>query len=400
MDKERVSRDELLGIYLHVPFCAQRCAYCDFAIVAGRSARIGEYFDALEVEIRASSRRLGTRSVDTIYLGGGTPSHVYPQQCRRLIRAVRDAFDVTTAAEISLEANPEDVTPEKLDAWLGAGVTRITIGLQALEDEGLQALGRPGSVEIGVRAVEYARAAAVESLGADLIFGRPGQTLESWRAELAGATELGLDHVSCYALETTSRTPLVRAIEKGRLPAPDPDLAALTYEHTVATLRQAGLARYEISNFARAGSESRHNLKYWLDQGYAGFGMSAASYVDGARWTNPRRLSDYVTSTGHGLERADAANSGTAGEAHGAHRMFEPYDADRRAGEAIVFGLRLDRGVDLAEVSRRHGQRPVDRRRDVLAAGARRGLVEFDGVRAKLAERGRLLADELFVDLL
>ncbi|MBP7149603.1 MAG: radical SAM family heme chaperone HemW [Acidobacteria bacterium] len=372
-----------IGVYVHVPFCATRCSYCDFAIVTGHDERVAEYVAAVGAEIAEFAGRHGRRGADSVYLGGGTPSRVPPAELGRLMEHVQRGFAVEPGAEVSLEANPEDVTPDALAAWRGLGFERVTIGVQTLSEEGHRALGRPGSPAESLRAVADALAAGFPRVGIDLIFGWPGQTLAGWLEEVGRAAALGAGHLSCYALETTSRTALVRRVERGALPAPDPDLAADMYEAAVTVLQDTGLRRYEISNFARAGEESRHNLKYWTDGDYVGFGPAAASYVGGERWVRPRRFSEYL-----------AAPPDRAGV------DVEPYDADVRAGEAMMFGLRLATGVDLARIAARHGDESVQRREPALARAAAAGLLERTGTRARLTDRGLLVADELFVDLL
>ena len=376
--------DRPLGAYLHVPFCGQRCAYCDFAIVTGQDRRVPTFADALVAEIGAFAARFGTRPADTVYFGGGTPSRVPPPVVARALEALRGAFQLDPGGEVSLEANPEDVGPETVAAWRAAGINRLTIGIQSMKAEGLAALGRPGSEADSARAVRAAREAGIPSLGIDLIFGWPGQSLAGWAGELAEAINLGPDHVSIYALETTSRTPLVRAIERGALARPDPDLMAEMYEVAAIALEGAGLARYEISNFAAPGHESRHNLRYWRDLPYAGFGPSAASYVDGMRWTNPRRYSDYETAARAGFPPVEA----------------EPYEPDRRAGEALVFGLRTVQGVDLAPLAERYGEAAIAARAAALERAVQSSLAVREGSRVRLTGAGFLIADELFVDLL
>ncbi len=372
------------GLYVHVPFCRERCAYCDFAIVTGRAERVPEYVDAVRREMRSFAERNGPVRVDTVYFGGGTPSHVDAAWIARVIQAVRELFSVEDPLDASLEANPEDVTPDRVRSWRRAGIRRVTIGVQALTDEGLASLGRPGSAADAVRAISVARGEGVVDVGADVIFGRPGQSLRSWSDELERLVDLDVDHWSCYALETTSKTPLALAIERGRTQRPDPDRQARMYERTVRVLADAGFARYEISNFARPGHESRHNVKYWRDEPYMGFGLSAASYVGGARWTNPRRLDEYVSFAREGRP----------------FPRVEPYDPVRRAGEAMAFGLRTEDGVDLGRVQERHGEEAVAAHRDALARGIGHGLARQTGARVTLTERGRLLADEICVHLM
>lgn len=335
-------------------------------------------------DLSASRRNFSVTTARSLYFGGGTPSLIPAELIGDLIEAAGRHFTLLPGAEISLEANPEDVTEEKVRGWLEAGVNRLTLGVQSLDPEGLRALGRPGNPGDSRRAVETARAAGLPALGIDLIFNRPGQTLDQWQGELRELAALDPDHISCYALEITSRTLLVRRMERGRVAFPDPDLAAEMYETAVEFLASRGWVRYEISNFSRPGFESRHNLLYWQDEPYLGFGPAAASYLAGRRWTNPRRLDDYLRGVEEGWAR----------------REVEPYDPRKRAGEALVSGLRLSAGVDLDALARRHGPAALETREPFLRRGEDRGLAVREGSRLRLTSWGMLIADELFVDLL
>ncbi|MDQ7006293.1 MAG: radical SAM family heme chaperone HemW [Acidobacteriota bacterium] len=379
-----MSASDPIGVYIHVPFCAYRCAYCDFAVVTGQLARAGEYLAAVQREIEAFRRHWGPQSVETLYFGGGTPSRLDPDAVARLLEAVAGLGNLEADAEISLEANPDDLTPERLAGLRRAGVTRLTVGLQAVDDQRLEDIGRPLPGKLGLVALARSLEAGFASVGADLIFGTPGQATAPWMAELEAVLQVGPPHISAYALETTSRTRLVRAVERGELPAPDPDHAATLYEMTCQRLGQAGLERYEISNFARPGHRSRHNRLYWRDRPFVGFGPSAASYFARRRWTNPRRLSEYLRTAGESPPGAAVA----------------PCPADRLAGEALVFGLRLAEGVDFETVSRHYGEVDLAPRRRVLDRAVATGLVARQGSRYRLTGRGVLLADEVFVDLL
>lgn len=372
------------GLYVHVPFCRVRCAYCDFAIVAGQERRAGEYVDAVAAEAERLGEEFAASTFDTLYLGGGTPSRLGEREFATLIEAVRGAFDGVRLTEFSVEANPEDIAPDRVDAWRRAGVDRVTLGVQSLDDRVLAGLGRPGSRRESLDALEQLRRCGVERVGVDLIFGGPGQTLESWRGELREMLGQGVGHLSLYALETTSRTPLVRAVERGEAAVADGDAMAEMYEAAVEMCAVAGLDRYEVSNFARPGEKSLHNLKHWTDQPYLGLGQSAASYMGGERWVNPRRYSDYVKMARGGAAPVER----------------EPYDAGRRAGEALMFGLRTREGVDLERLAQRYGEEALARRRGVLERAVAGGLAVEDGARVRLTGRGLLVADELFVDLM
>ncbi len=373
-----------IGVYIHVPFCAYRCAYCDFAVVTGQLGRVEAYLAAVQREIGAFRRHWGPQTVGSVYFGGGTPSLLEPSAVARLLEAAAGLGTLETEAEISLESNPDDLSAERLAGLRKAGVTRLTVGLQAVDDRRLEALGRPLDAALGLEALERALDSGFVSVGADLIFGSPGQISDRWPEEIDAVLAVGPPHLSAYALETTSRTRLLRAVERGALPAPDPDQAATLYEVTCERLAAAGLERYEISNFARSGHRSRHNLLYWQDRPFVGFGPSAASYFAERRWTAPRRLSEYLRTAGRAAGGADVP----------------PCSSDRLAGEALVFGLRLAEGIDLEAIERRHGAAAVARRRPVLERGVEAGLLLGEGNRFRLSSRGVLLADEIFVDLL
>ena len=371
------------GIYVHVPFCRARCAYCDFAVVVGKDELADEWLDGVLRELERRAEEVA-RPVTTVHLGGGTPSRLAPHLVAELLAGIDRQVGIAAGAEIALEANPEDVTRERLTGWCSAGVTRLVVGVQSTAERGIRVLGRRAPAAEGPRALRLARAAGSWSLGADLVIGWAGQEDRELDADLDLVLGEGVDHVSCYMLEVDGDAPLARRIRRGERPAPDPDRAAELYWRAAERLEEAGLEAYEISNFARPGHESRHNLRYWTDAPYLGLGPAAASYLRGERWTNPRDLGAWLASA-----RGDAPAP-----------PRERYDPDRRAGEALVFGLRRIAGVDLARVASRHGPDPVERRRPALARAARAGLLDLSGSAARLTRKGRLLADEVFVDLL
>lgn len=377
------SDGEPLGVYVHVPFCAVRCSYCDFPTVAGRDGLVGAYLDALVWEIEQGQGGL-PREADTVYLGGGTPSRLEPGQVGRLLAAVRARFELQPGAEVTLEGNPESLTAERLAGYRAAGVTRISVGVQSLDDRVLAASRRPHDAREGLAAVARARDAGFETVNVDLIAGLPGESLGGWERTLRRVAALDPDHVSVYLLETDKDTPLARAIRAGRVPAPDEDVLARAYEVTVAILEEEGLHAYEISNFCRPGARSRHNLKYWTDGPYAGFGLGACGYVRGERRANRRELDGYLRAAFRGEDPV---------------AWLEPYDASRRLAEALFLGLRLVEGVDLGTLARRYGIHPGDRYREVWERGERDGLLARDGDRVRLTAYGRLRSNELFQEL-
>lgn len=284
-----------LGLYLHLPFCATHCTYCPFAISTDLSQQ-NAYTDALLREIGASGqggRPAGGGRIDTLYLGGGTPSRTAHDNLARIFGAVHRSFSVDAGAEVTMEANPEDVTPERVALWRGLGVNRISVGVQSFRDEELAAIGR---IHDGARAIDALRVVAARGArtNLDLILGLPQQTADSYRASLDTAIALGAGHLSLYMLDLDERTPLQVQAARGRVALPDDDLVADLYLETIETLRRAGLQQYEISNFARPGEESRHNLRYWRRQEYLGFGLGAHSFAGRERFANTRDIRRYI----------------------------------------------------------------------------------------------------------
>lgn len=373
-----------LGLYVHFPFCSVRCTYCDFATVAGRDDRIESYLDALCAEIETHQPD-AAGAADTVFFGGGTPSRMTGRQVERVLGALRRRFALAADAEITLEGNPESLTPPALEAFRRAGVTRISVGVQSLDDRVLSRVGRAHDASAARRAVVDARAAGYPDVSLDLIAGLPGERLDRWTASLREAASWGPDHVSVYLLESDKDTPLGRSVRGGRTRIAGDDALAAAYEATVGVLESEGLRLYEISNFARGGRRSRHNLKYWTDAPYAGFGLGAHGYVGGQRRDNRRDLDGYLS---------DLA----AGQSPVASR--DPYDRGRRLEEALFLGLRLAEGVDVDVLGARYD---ADVRARYAAAWERAGaagLIAWDGARVALTEGGRVRSNELFAELI
>ncbi|HET8798920.1 MAG TPA: radical SAM family heme chaperone HemW [Thermoanaerobaculia bacterium] len=297
------------GLYFHLPFCAVHCTYCPFAVSTDLALQ-DRYVDAL---VRELSERLAGETavsgqptpsrpptanrqpptIDTLYLGGGTPSRTSLANLRRLFDAIRAHCDLAPDAEISMEANPEDVTGESLAAWRALGVNRLSIGVQSFHDDELRAIGR---IHDRARAIEAVRAAAASGMrtNLDLILGLPRQSAASFRETLDAAVVLGAGHLSLYMLDLEEKTPLEVQVARGRVTLPDDALVADLYVEAIDRLARAGLAQYEISNFARAGEECRHNLRYWTRGEYHGFGIAAHSFAHGERFANTRDIRRYL----------------------------------------------------------------------------------------------------------
>lgn len=326
-----------MSIYLHLPFCTQHCTYCPFAISTDLSQQ-DAYIDALLREIDA---RAGGEEVGSIYLGGGTPSRTDVGHLGRVFARLRERFKVREDAEISMEANPEDVTPEALGAWRGMGVNRVSIGVQSFHDDELRASSRVHDRERAIGAVRDAVASGMRA-NLDLILGLPGQTAESFRETLDTAVALGAGHLSLYMLDLDEKTPLQVQVARGRVVLPEDDAVADLYLEAIERLGAAGLAQYEISNFARAGEECRHNLRYWTRGEYHGFGLAAHSFLGAQRFANTRDLRQYI-------ERSPDTRD-----------FSEDLGTDESRRETIFLGLRQTSGILYEDLVRLCGQEGIE----------------------------------------
>ena len=313
------------GLYVHIPFCSVKCRFCDFAAYPGRRGEIPRYLAALAKEIAQRAAEHPGRPLETFFVGGGTPSLLPPADILTLARVVRDHFAFVDRPELTLECNPETIDPPRLEALRSAGFNRLSLGLQTTEDPLLKALGRTHDLRVFHGAFRLAREFGFDNLNIDLMYGLPGQTRESWRETLQRVVDLGPEHVSAYALTVQPNTPFRRSGV-----VPDDDLQADLYESAAWVFTPAGFDHYEISNFARPGRVSRHNLRYWRNQDCLGAGVSAAWYVDGCRRTNTDNLSVYLLA----LE---------AGETPVVEEIR--LSDDERVGEDLILGFRLREGV-------------------------------------------------------
>jgi putative oxygen-independent coproporphyrinogen III oxidase len=369
------------GVYVHIPFCAARCDYCDFATWTDRGHLVDAYVDACvrDLEGRALER------VDTVFFGGGTPSLL---EARQLVR-ILDAIPRVGGAEVTVECNPDSVDADKLQAYADAGVNRVSFGVQSMRAHVLLALGRTHDPHNVTRAVDAARAAGIERVNLDLIYGTPGESLDDWAATLDAALVLEPGHVSAYALTVEPGTPLGKAVGAGHRAAPDDDDQADKYEIADARLGAAGLPWYEVSNWARPGDECRHNLLYWHGGEYTAIGCAAHGYTPGSdgsgrRWWNVRTPERYV----------GAILSGRSAEA-GAEELGRA----ARVAESAVLALRTARGIKLP-LSAADPSRVDSCLDDLVATGLLERLDDGGPDRVVLTRRGRLLGNEVAVRLL
>jgi oxygen-independent coproporphyrinogen-3 oxidase len=381
----RLRAGEPFGVYVHFPFCSVRCPYCDFAVDTRGEIPHDAYADAVVAELAARAPWYdGAGPLQSIYFGGGTPGLWRADALGRVVEAARAAFGAPPAAalEITVEVNPGEATPAALEALRREGVNRLSIGVQALDDRFLAALGRNHAAAAGPACVRAARAAGFDNVSVDLMFGVPGQTLDDWRRALEAilAGDLAPEHLSAYALTVERGTTFGALDRAGRLDRPDDDAVSAMFEHARAALAAAGLAPYEVSSYARPGRRARHNQLYWSLAPYLGVGASAASLRpldDGTAWrfSNPRAVDVYLRGA--------------------PPRHVERRDAAALENEALWLGLRTVDGVDRAAHRARHGVDPTTGREPALRAAVDAGWVVVDDARLRLTESGVLFADEI-----
>jgi oxygen-independent coproporphyrinogen III oxidase len=380
-----------LGLYSSVPFCRTKCSYCNFASDVFSKAVFQRYVDRVCADMEAAAMTAKQmsgefeREVDSIYLGGGTPTVLDGVQLERLFAAVRDTFTVLPSAEVTVECAPGTLSDAAIETLLRCGVNRVSLGVQSFVDQEAAAVGRLHKREIVLEEIARLRAGGVENINVDLIAGLPHQTRESWGLSLQETIATRVPHVSVYMLEIDEDSRLGRELIAGGTKyhahfVPDENVTADLYEMACDRLNAAGIAQYEISNFAREGCESRHNLKYWTRQGYFGFGVDAHSMLrasDGSavRFSTADALEEYVA---------------------GAELKRTHVDRSAALEEVFFLGLRLNRGVDLAAVATEFGGDAVSQFSETIGDLTEAGLIERDDSSIRLTSRGRLLSNEVF----
>ena len=364
-----------LGLYLHIPFCKAKCIYCDFYSLPHSEEKMDAYAAAIRRDLAEKAANAEEYTVDTVYFGGGTPSYLGAERLCRILETVLAHYRVDETAEITTEANPDSARDvSALRQLRSAGFNRISLGMQSADDAELRLIGRVHTHRETVEAVRAARAAGFDNVSLDLIYGLPGQTAARWRENLQAAVALQPEHLSCYGLKIEEGTPLF--FRKDDFTIPDDDLQAEEYLTAVELLEQAGCRQYEISNFARPGRESRHNLKYWTMQEYLGFGPGAHSDFGGRRFAYARDLNAYIS----GEERLSESACPAQRE---------------REEERVMLALRTVRGLDLSALK----EDTADAER-VLAECAHHGLAQKKNGRWRLTPQGFLVSNAVIVRVL
>ncbi|MEG1878682.1 MAG: radical SAM family heme chaperone HemW [Pseudoflavonifractor sp.] len=374
---------EKLGVYIHIPFCRSKCDYCDFYSLAGQEGRMDDYQKALLAHMKETAPFAKGYQVDTIYFGGGTPSFYGEKRIAQLLAAIRRHYNVTRDAEITMEANPDSVEKKMLTKLRRAGINRLSLGVQSACEEELRCLHRPHTFGQAQKAVTAARGAKLKNLSLDLIYGLPGQTAASWENTVEETLKLAPEHLSCYGLKVEEGTPLWQRVENGEQ-IPDDDAQADLYLWTVDRLAKAGYYQYEISNFAKSGFQSRHNLKYWMGKPYLGFGPGAHSDFGGRRYGFIRDLDGYINGVLNGgviISQSDLIPK------------------RERGGEYLMLRMRTMRGIEEWEYRREYYMNfePIEQK---LAEFERYGWATCQDRRWHFTPKGFLVSNQLIGQLL
>jgi oxygen-independent coproporphyrinogen-3 oxidase len=376
-----------MGLYVHVPFCSAKCGYCAFYSIPIVPAALADYLTAVKLELRRAARdpSLGGRRFSTLYVGGGTPSVLPHRALEDLVLRALEAFDFEAGAEITIECNPESFDREHASLLARFPGARASIGAQSFSPSVLSVLGRRHDAGATARAVELARDAGVRNVSLDLIYGAPGETVQSWGETVERAVELGPEHVSCYCLSVERGTPLAGMVQSGALRVPDESVQAEMYGAAGAALTRAGYEHYEISNFAAPGFRSRHNAGYWRRGEYIGLGPSGHSFHDGVRWGNVDGLEEYCRRLG-------------AGESPVAFR--ETVSGEQAFEEEVMLALRTSDGLSLKTLTERSGSARVG---SLLAAAGpllTGGILQRRGDVLRIAPRAYFVSDSIIAGLL
>ena len=378
-----------MELYIHIPYCRQKCRYCDFASYAGQEGSMAAYVDAVLREADAMAPYAKDAPIQTVFIGGGTPSTLPAELLKKLLTGLHQHFDMPAGIEFTSEANPGTLTSEWLEAAIRGGVNRISMGMQACQPELLRTLGRIHTYDDVMESAALARKMGINNLSVDLMFGLPGQTLQMWQESLSAALALNVEHLSCYGLIPEDGTPLKRDLDAQRLFLPDEADERQMYDDTLRILAQHGYQQYEISNFAKPGRECRHNIGYWTRVPYIGLGASAASFLPtksgGLRLTNPASIREYIAMTEDNAWRRRERTS------------LLPEDA---RFESLMLGLRMTCGVSETDFAAMHGIKLDDYCGDILRRQEQRGLLLHQDDRWALTRRGMDVQNAILVEIM
>ena len=372
------------SLYVHIPFCARRCYYCDFVTAIAPETVVEAYLSALNHDLTAVAAA-NTAPLETVFFGGGTPTYLSSRQLGQVLTHLQDKFQIANAAEITMEANPGSIHREKLQVLRDHRVTRLSIGVQTMQPHLLKAIGRLHDVQTIFHSVDEATRVGFSHLSVDLIFGLPGQTLADIRMDLAAVAQLPIDHVSAYWLQVEPGTPFARWQAVGQLELPGEDAEAEMYDEIRTTLQQIGFFQYEVSNFARPGGQAKHNLVYWRNEPYLAAGVGASSYAFGVRQRREARVTEYI-------RRIIAGDSPVVEN--------QPVTALEAAQDTMMLGLRLQEGVDRQRFWFRHGVDMEKMFGNIIRPLLSKGLLRWQGTHLVLTHRAWPVANLVFAEFI
>lgn len=374
-----------LGIYVHIPFCKKKCSYCDFISYWDKNDLIEKYIEALEQEIKDNTKDLSKYEISTIYIGGGTPSYIESKYIGEILETIKQKYKISKNAEITIEVNPGTVTQEKLRCYLGAGINRISIGLQSCNNDLLKMIGRIHTYEDFLSTYKLAREVGFKNINVDLMIGLPNQTLDDIKKSLEEISKLNPEHISVYSLIVEEGTPIEKKIEKGELKLPSEELERKEYWEVKRTLEKLGYKHYEISNFAKSGYESKHNVNCWEQKEYLGFGVAAHSYINRTRYSNTENIEKYINQE----VRSEKCEVGT----EGLYIVHEVQNGEDQKKEYMLLGLRKIDGVHISGFKNKFGCNPIMEFKNELNKLVKEHLIEIDLDQIKLTKKGIDLAN-------
>ncbi len=368
------------GLYLHIPFCVKKCHYCDFVITTKRGKEFRKkFFEALDWEIRDVAACYGKLKFDTIYWGGGTPSHLSREEAEQLMESLSIYFDLSKFSEFALEVNPGDVDLEKLESYQGIGVNRLSLGAQAFQDSILKDLGRIHSVHEIVDSIRGFQKAGFQNINLDLMLRLPNQSLRDWQDSLKRSVDLGITHISLYDLDLHSKTVFGMREKRGQLPLPPEETHAQMFEFASRFLSESGFRHYELTNFAKPGFESQHNLIYWHNEEYLGLGPGAFSYLNGSRYQFAESVNQYLDKCEHGKSKPE---------------FEEILSPEKMECENLLTGLRLEEGISRSRISKIWPR--IEKKVSLLH---QQKLLDVKGDTLHLTLKGRMLFETILQEL-
>lgn len=370
------------GIYIHIPFCVSKCKYCSFNSYAGKENLHTDYLSMLKNEIVLKSDK--SISIDTIYIGGGTPSILKNGEISGILQVLKENFNIDKDAEISMEANPNTITKEKAEEWKRAGINRISIGLQSVNNKILKVIGRSHTLKDYLNAIKILKEVGFKNINTDLMIALPNQRIKDVKRAIKLVAKQGVTHISCYSLILEEGTPLYKMVEDGKLKVPKEDYAVKMYKIAVKQLQKYGFNRYEVSNFAKNGYECRHNVNCWLRHEYYGFGAGANGFINGCRYGNVCDITKYIKSI---------KNNATLEE------FKEKIDKNDALEETLMLGLRMERGVEIKVLNEILGKDFISYRESQLKNLYNLGLISYNNEELKATDKGFYVLNKIILEL-